>query len=224
MGKAKRPAYALRLLLEGRPLLFVTADALLVVGAILYTLVGGAEPRTLYWWVVLAPMLALGTPILSEVMALEQRAGTEAWVLTMVPTWRYLLRRVGLVQALLAAQGCLILGVFWAMRPNALPLVASLLQVAVVALLMGLVALAWALAWRGDSGLTWISTLATLLLLSPWLLRNPIPEDAAPAGWWLLPKEADLSGWAWNGCVLLAAALLGAACARGAVAAAGGRT
>lgn len=163
-------------LLVGRRLAAVlVADALLLGVAGLEALILH-DQADVYLFVVL-PGLLLGLPILSDVVALERRAGMLEIALASPGASFHFERRAGAFAALLAAQGILVL-VLARLFVARFPLLPPVLQTLVVAFLFAEAALLWGALAR-SAGAVLLGTLATLAPLAPWILATPVHPQAA---------------------------------------------
>jgi len=198
----------LELLLGRRLWLFAGIDALLILSQILSMLLGdGGEPPGIYTWVILFPFLLLGLPALSGIVEVERRAGCLDLALSTPGAVGYFVRRAAAVCGFMAVQGWVIAVADWFYEDRGFPLLTVLLQVAAVAFLVGALALFWAVRLK-TAGAVWLASMATLVVLSPWFFRNPIPDIYfSRFGAWLLGRDEALP-WLGSLAVLGTAATL----------------
>ena len=209
MKSALRGARLSRELLLGRRLLlFALIDAAVILFAILSMLLGdGGEPAGIYAWVVLMPFLLLGLPALSGIVEVERRAGCLDLALSSPGAVGYFVRRAAAVCILMAAQGWILTLADWFYEGRRFPLLAPLAQIAIVAFLLGALALFWAVRLK-TAGAVWLASIMTLVVLRPWFFRNPIPSlYFSQSGAWL-PGPDAARAWAGSLAVLATAATL----------------
>jgi hypothetical protein len=206
--KAQEARAALSLLLERRLLVAAAADAVVLFQVGVRALTGGGEADSVFVWGVLVPLVLLGTPVMSEVVALERRAGTLALALGTPLPARFFLRRLSVPALLLMVQGSAIMTLDWLTAAAPFPLLTTLLHIALITALLAVVVLFWAVILRGEAGAVIFTTLATLAALGRWFFANPIPERFTSASGWLLPAAPQLLSWIGNSAVLATAMLL----------------
>lgn len=193
----RRRLLDLRLLLGGKLLLFAALDALLVLDAAFRTLAEGAGLNETYARVVVMPVLLLGVPALSSVLALERRAGSLDLALAVPSTVGFVARRTSSVVGLLALQSVVLLLAAFVEGPDGVgDLLRAALQSAVVLLLLPAVVVFWSVRLR-SGGAVLVASAATFLALMPWIARPPAPE-ATPETLlglpvWILSWGLDLS-------------------------------
>src|SRR6266581_2992357 len=98
---------SLRLLTERRAALFITIDALFLFSGFFIGLAGTGSVTEFWLPMFLMPLLVVGVPMLSDIVAVERRSGTLDLALTSPGARFYFERRVLSVCALIVAQGCL---------------------------------------------------------------------------------------------------------------------
>ena len=109
----KRAGYGFHLLLERRVWLYLAGDAYFLFAGLLTAIdsMGSEELlNQIYPRIVVAPMLVLGLPAMSGVVALERRAGSLDLALAVPSTESYFRRRIAPVCAFLTLQGWIVLG------------------------------------------------------------------------------------------------------------------
>jgi hypothetical protein len=167
---------SLELLLGRRLLLFAAIDVLVVGSQVVARLLdSGGEPRDLYAPLILLPFLALGLPALAGVVDLERRAGCLDLALAAPSAEAYFVRRAAAVCGVLAVQGWGLALLDWLVEGRGFPLLAVLVQIAVLALFLGALALFWAVRLKSAGGV-WIAAAASAVALGRWLFANPIPD------------------------------------------------
>jgi hypothetical protein len=183
---------SLELLLGRRLWLFAGIDALVILSAILGMLLGdGGTPVSIYNWVILMPFLVLGLPALSGIVEVERRAGCLDLALSTPGAVRYFVRRAAAVCGFMTAQGWLLAVLDWLYEGRKLPLLAVLSQIAAATLLLGALALFWAVRLK-TAGAVWLASMVTLALLRPWFFRNPIPAYTEQFGSWLPGRDESV--------------------------------
>jgi hypothetical protein len=195
---------SLELLLGRRLLLFAVVDLLVVLGAVLMVLLGeGDAPEAVWSGVVIPPFLLLGLPALSGIVDLERRAGCLDLALAAPAAEGYFLRRAAVVCGLLCLQGWLLMALDWIYEGAKFPLLAVLLQVALVSLFLGAAALFWAVRLK-SGGAVWMASMGTALALGRWFFFNPVPDRQLAAYGPLLPYGEDALPWLGSLAVLAA--------------------
>jgi len=186
---------SLSLLLGRRLALFAAIDALVVGGSVLQMLLEGeGEPSELYRFVFFVPSLILALPALAGMVDLERRAGCLDLALSAPSAEGYFLRRAGAVCALTAVQGWLVMLLGWFLDDFSFPILAPLVQVAVVSLLLGAVSLFWAVRLQTAGGV-WLASMVTLALMGKWFFFNPVPPRFGEAFGPLLPGPEAALAW-----------------------------
>ena len=185
---ARRYRLAIELLLGRRPGLYLAADGLILFGALVAVLVGGGRGPDVYNGLVLLPTLLLGLPALSDVVALERRAGSLDLALSSPAPW-YFERRVAAAGAFLVAQAWVLLTANWLAGGMPFPLVPPLVQSLLFVVTLGSIALFWAVRVR-TPGAVAFATLVTLVALGRWTSSSPFAEE--PRGRLLPPLEDAL--------------------------------
>lgn len=203
---ARRAGYAFHLLLEQRLWLYLVGDAFfLFIGVLeaIDAMGGGDWMDRIYPRVIILPMLILGLPAMSGVLALERRAGSLDLALAVPSTERYFVRRIAPVCAFMMMQSWIVL-VF---VTEGWELARALVQSTVLCLLVGALALFWAVR-LATSGAVVVASLTTVALMSPWIFFSPatrvaigVAEDV-----WGIPLA--VLAWCWKVAVgALAAAI-----------------
>lgn len=168
---------SLELLLEGRLWLFAGADASLVLFTVVMSLAAGGRPVDIYRGVLVLPLLFVGLPLLSNLVAVERRSGTLDLALAAPSTERYFVRRALPVVVVLFAQGAVLLGLLAEAR--ALSFLRALVLGAATCALAGAVSLFWAVRLR-TAGATLLASLATVLLFAEAVFSDPMPPSFPP--------------------------------------------
>lgn len=193
--------YSFELLLERRLWLFLMADVFIIMISLFDILVGGGEPWAYYRQAVIIPFLLIGLPALSSLLSLERQAGSLDLALAVPSTERYFVRRILPVCLCLVVQGWSIL--ILALEDSG-DLLRALIQSLAVALLLGVLALFWAVRLR-SSGAVLVASLATTLLLSKWIFYNPMIDKSGGPPERLLGVAVPVLDWMWNILVLILA-------------------
>ncbi len=168
-----RGRYAFQLLLDRRLWLYLIGDALFLFIGLLEAIevMGGADwPDQLYPRTVVMPMLVLGLPAMSGVLALERRAGSLDLALAVPSTERYFLRRMAPVWAVMTVQGWIVL----ALIAGGWDLLRALYQCTVTSTLLAALVLFWAVRLK-TSGAVLAASAVTVGLLTPWIFYSPSP-------------------------------------------------
>ncbi len=195
----KRAAYASQLLLDRRVWLYLVGDAYFIFAGLLVAidemgrsgLLEGLYPR-----IVVAPMLVLGLPAMSGVLALERRAGSLDLALAVPSTERYFLRRVVPICWFLTVQGWLVL----LLAADGWNLVRALYQCTVTAALVGVLALFWAVRLK-TSGAVLVASAVSIGLLTPWVFYSPAMPFVEGASLEFLGVPLDVLAWIWKATV-----------------------
>ncbi len=204
---SKRAGYAFQLLLDRRLWMYLAGDAYFIFVGLLVAIdsMGSGELLDqLYPRIVVAPMLVLGLPAMSGVLALERRAGSLDLALAVPSTERYFLRRIAPVSLFMIVQGWIVL--LFAAR--GWDLLRALYQSTVTAALLGALTLFWAVRLK-TSGAVLVASAVSVGLLVPWIFYSPSTPFVEGAPLELLGIRLDVLGWAWKAAVeTLAAAIL----------------
>lgn len=190
---------SVELLLERRLLWVVCADILILLQGIVAAFISNGEPDSIYFWVVLVPLLVLGVPILANAVPLERRAGSLDLVLCSPEAHAFFVRRIASFCGLIVVQGWLMLAFTRLLGARPFPLVFAMAQTLLVGLLVAAVTLFWNLYLK-NSGTVTLASIMTLLALGRWFFAAPLPDP-----------ETGLSGilsWLENSVALAAAAVL----------------
>ena len=202
----RRTRYAFQLLLEQRLWLYLAGDAFfLFVGLLeaIDAMGGGDWMDRLYPRIVVMPMLVLGLPAMSGVVALERRAGSLDLALAVPSTQRYFLRRIAPVCGFMTAQSWLVL----ILAAGGWELVRALFQSTVLSALLGTITLFWAVR-LATSGAVLTASLATAALLTPWIFFSPAIGTSAGAPEDLLGIPLPVLSWCWRAAVSALAAVI----------------
>jgi hypothetical protein len=207
-AEVDRLRLALELQVGGRWLLYGILDAILVLQGIYLALAEPGEVVQKIWVLAfLLPLLGLGIPLLSDVVALERRAGCLDLALAAPSSEVYFVRRILALEGIVLCQGASLLLVTWILGRGSFPLLPVLLQAVATVFLVGATVLFWAVRLR-EAGGVWLASLLTLAALSPWLLVNPVPTPYRSAGGAWLPGLWESMAWSYRCAVLVAAGLL----------------
>lgn len=195
----------------GRQLtLLLVLDAVIVGFGILGAMTAeGSIASLLYLSGGLVPLLALGVPALSDLVALERRAGCLDLALAAPAGELYFLRRAGVVVAALLAQGVGLLLAAWLLTDAEFPLLTVVAQLAAVTLFVAAVTLFWAVR-LGSAGSVWLASMASVAAAAKWVFWNPV-VTALPGGpriGKLLPNPWGIWEWATRWTPLVVATLL----------------
>ena len=195
----------------GRQLtVLVVLDAVLVGFGVVAAMTGEGTPAAiLYTSGGLVPLLALGVPALSDLVALERRAGCLDLALAAPAGELYFLRRLGVVVAALLAQGVGLLVVAWLLTAAEFPHLTAAAQLAAVTLFVAAVTLFWAVR-LGSAGSVWLASMVTVAAAGKWVFWMPI-VTALPGGpriGKLLPDPWGTWEWATRFTPLVVATLL----------------
>jgi hypothetical protein len=195
----------------GRQLtLVVVLDVVLVGLGLVDALVGPDSPAAgLYTGAFLVPLFALGVPALADLVALERRAGCLDLALAAPAGELYFLRRAGVVVALLAAQGTLVMGLTWVVTGGDFPLLTVEGQLLAVTAFTGAAAIFWAVR-LGSAGSVWLATMATVVATARWTFWVPVVTAAPgqPRVGKLLPSPWNVWEWATRALPLVVAGTL----------------
>ena len=195
----------------GRQLVLVAVlDAVLVGWGLFDALLSpGAPAAGLYVGCVLVPLVLLGMPALADLVALERRAGCLDLALAAPAGELYFLRRAGVVAALLALQGTLVMGVAWIAGSASFPWLTVEGQLLAVTAFAVATTLFWAVRLTSP-GSVWLASVATFVAAGGWSLWVPV-VTAVPGGprvGKLLPAPWDLWEWTTHALPLALAAWL----------------
>lgn len=202
----RRAGYAFQLLLDRRLWYYVAGDAFfLFVGLLeaIDAMGGGDWLDRLYPRIVVMPMLVLGLPAMSSVVALERRAGSLDLALAVPSTERYFLRRIAPICVFFMVQGSIVLF----LAADGWELVRALYQSTVLAVFLGAITLFWAVRLK-TSGAVFVASVATVALLSSWIFFSPVTRLAVGAPPELLGVPLPTLGWFWKAAVETLAALI----------------
>ncbi len=199
-----RARYACELLLEERLWLFLLADAVIVLQAVIGSLSSGGELEVMYRSVVVVPQLLLGLPGMSAVVALERRAGSLDLALAVPSTERYFVRRVAPVCGALIVQGWVLLIL---LADPGWDRVRGLIQSAEIGLLLAALTLFWAVRLT-TSGAVLVGSLLSVGVLSRWIFYSPVIDSYGPDVARLAGVPVPILAWVWNAAVLAAATVI----------------
>lgn len=213
-ARLRRLTYAFQITLERRLLLFLLADVVFVVGALVEALVAGARLSKVYSDSVFLPSVLLCIPALSGMVALERRAGSLDLALASPVIETYFLRRALPVTSVFALQGIFLLsccylemsgGLMKALSWNSYTggWLRSLTQCLLLHAFLTAVLLFFATRLRTSGGV-WAASLGTTLLFSGWLKANPAPRSLTFEDFWMgWPKPMLI--WTWSMLVVIGA-------------------
>jgi hypothetical protein len=199
---------SLSLLLGRRLVLFLVIDGM-VVGYLLLQMLLESEGDAgdIYRYAFLFPSLLLALPALAGLVDLERRAGCLDLALSTPAAEAYFVRRAAAVCAVVAVQGYLVMLLGWFLADFKFPLLAPLLQIAVISLFLGAVSLFWAVRLR-TSGAVWLASAVTVALMGPWFFANPIPQRLKSKYGSFLPGGEESLPWLRSLAILAAGAAL----------------
>lgn len=213
LGMSLRPPRALthvllslQLLVSRRPGVFLVADLLVLSTSLVAVMFAGGEPRAIWTSLIVMPLLLLGCPILSDVVAAERRSGSLDLALASPGAATLFERRILSGLALLVAQTWLIVLLTWIAAERLFALVPVLAQGLLLCLLMGSATLFWAVRLRTPAAVM-LATMATFVVLGKWALTPPIAEVLLP-GSFFLPWRESLAWLATSAVLLGASAIL----------------
>lgn len=183
-GAVREGVVHLRLLCQRKVAVFVAADVVLLFFFLLLAVVGEGRPPGLHAAMVVAPTVLLGIPVLSDVLALERRAGSLDLALSSPGARTYFERRVASFCAACFLQGSAVVVATWgAWQSRPFPLIPVLVQVALLCSAVGAVVLFWAVRLRSPGAVA-IASYGTSAALYPLLTFSPFPEER---GRWVWP-------------------------------------
>ena len=197
---------SLQLLVSRRPGVFLTADILVLLTAFVSVMLGGGAPREIWTSLVVLPILLLGSPILSDVVAVERRSGSLDLALASPGGATIFERRILSGLALMLGQSWLIILLAWMANERLFALVPALTQGLLLCLLLGSATLFWAVRLR-TPGAVMLGTVGTFVVLGKWALKPPMPEVLLP-GSFFLPWRESLAWLAASAVLLGASAVL----------------
>lgn len=202
----KRAGYAFQLMLDRRLWLYLAGDAFFLVAGLFEAIdsMGSGELLDqLYPRIVVAPMLVLGLPATSGVLALERRAGSLDLALAVPSTERYFLHRIAPICLFMTVQGWIVL----ALAADGWDLLRALYQCTATAVLLAALSLFWAVRLK-TSGAVLVASAVSVGLLSPWIFYSPATPFVEGAPLELLGFRLDVLGWAWKAAVETLAAVI----------------
>ena len=203
----KRAGYGFHLLLERRIWLYLAGDAYFLFAGLLTAIDSmGREDLLdqLYPKVVVAPMLVLGLPAMSGVVALERRAGSLDLALAVPSTESYFRRRIAPICVFLTLQGWSVL----ALSAGGWDLLRGLYQTLATAAMLGALVLFWAVRLK-TSGAVLVASAVSVGLLVPWIFYSPTMPFVEGAPFEFLGVRLEMLAWTWKATVqTLAAAIL----------------
>ena len=205
-ARARRAVYAFRLLLDRRLWYYVAGDAFFLFVGLLEAIeaMGGSDwLERLYPRLVVVPMLVLGLPAMSSVVALERRAGSLDLALAVPSTERYFRRRIAPVCGFFVLQSAFVL----LLVADGWELARALYQATALAALLGALTLFWAVRLK-TSGAVLVASLASVALLSPWIFFSPVTALAVGAPEVFLGVPLPTLGWCWKAAVQTGAAVI----------------
>ncbi len=203
---SKRAGYAFQLLLDRRLWLYLAGDAYFIFVGLLVAIDSMGRDDLLdelYPRIVVAPMLVLGLPAMSGVLALERRAGSLDLALAVPSTERYFLRRIAPICLFMMVQGWIVL----AFAAGGWDLLRALYQSTVTAALLGALTLFWAVRLK-TSGAVLVASVVSAGLLAPWIFYSPATPFVEGAPLEFIGLRLDMLGWAWKAAVETLAAVI----------------
>ncbi len=201
-----RTRYAFQLLLEQRLWLYLVGDAFFLFMGLLEAIdaMGGDDwIARLYPRVVVMPMLVLGLPAMSGVLALERRAGSLDLALAVPSTERYFVGRIAPVCLFMMVQSWVVL----LFAAEGWELVRALCQSTVLSVLLGAITLFWAVR-LSTSGAVVVASLVTVALLTPWVFFSPTTRPVLGAAEGFLGIPLPVLSWCWKEAVQSLAAVI----------------
>ena len=202
----KQAYYAFQLLLDRRLWLYLLGDAFfLFVGLLeaIDSMGGGDWLNRIYPRIVVMPMLVLGLPAMSGVLALERRAGSLDLALAVPSTERYFLRRIAPICLFMTVQGWIVL----LLATDGWELLRALYQSTATVALLGALTLFWAVRLK-TSGAVLVASVVTVGLLSPWIFYSPSTPFVEGTPQEFLGIRLDMLAWSWKAAVQTFAAVI----------------
>ncbi len=201
--------YACELLLERRLWFFIVADVLILFQGLM-TALQSPDLHAIYYQTSVFPLLVLGLPAMSAVVALERRSGSLDLALAVPSTERYFVRRVAPVGVFLVLQGWITTGLAVLAEPgtstaSAGGLVRAMVHNVELAVLLVCVTLFWAGRLKG-SGAVLLGSAVTVVALSRWINLSPFFFTGGLDN--LLGIPRPLLAWFWNFLVLALASVI----------------
>ncbi len=203
---SKRAGYGFQLLLDRRLWLYLAGDAFFLFIGLLEAIdsMGGADwLDRLYPRIVVMPMLVLGLPAMSGVVALERRAGSLDLALAVPSTERYFLRRIAPIVAFLTVQGWIVL----LLATEGWDLLRALYQCAVTAAMLGALTLFWATRLK-TSGAVLVASVVSVGLLTTWIFYSPATPFIEGNPLEFLGFRLYVLAWGWKAAVQTLAAVI----------------
>ena len=203
---SKRAVYGFQLLLDRRLWLYLAGDVFFLFIGVLEAIdaMGGSDwLDRLYPRMVVMPMLVLGLPAMSGVVALERRAGSLDLALAVPSTERYFLRRIVPICLFLTLQGWLVL----ALAADGWELVRAFYQCAVTAALLGALTLFWATRLK-TSGAVLVASVVSVGLLTTWIFYSPATPFIEGTPLEFLGVSLYVLSWGWKALVETLAAVI----------------
>lgn len=201
----ERGRLSLALLVSRRPWLFIAADALMLLGLALSVVVGGAMPTDTYDACVIIPAFVLGIPLMSDVVAMDRRAGSLDLALSSESGGRAFERRLLAAGSLLLAQSWLVVLIAWWNSQYAFAVVPPLVHAFALVAAVAAISLFWAVRLK-TAGAVAVATVGTLLLMGRWSLAGPLTDEVVYTRF--LPPAALLLPRFTGSLVLLSGALI----------------
>ncbi len=202
----KRAGYGFHLLLERRFWLYLAGDAYFLFAGLLTAIDSMGREELLdqlYPRIVVAPMLVLGLPAMSGVVALERRAGSLDLALAVPSTESYFRRRIAPICTFLTLQGWIVL----ALAAGGWDLLRGFYQTAATAAMLGALVLFWAVRLK-TSGAVLAASAVTVGLLTPWIFYSPALPLSEGLGQEFLGIRLELLAWGWKAAVETLAAVI----------------
>lgn len=166
----RRWQLSISLVTDRRAVTLAVIDGLFVFFAVIIALLGEGTVTGIYYSMFLVPALLFGVPTLSEVVALERRAGTLDLALSSPGAGTYFERRVLALSIIIFMQG--LVAIFAArLAIEWFPLSGALVQTLVVTLFVCSVTLFWSVRLR-TSGSVIFAAYITILCFSPWFVTS----------------------------------------------------
>ncbi len=203
---SKRTGYAFQLLLERRLWLYLIGDAFLLFAGLLEAIDAMRFEDLLdrlYPRIVVMPMLVLGLPAMSGVLALERRAGSLDLALAVPSTEAYFVRRIAPILIFMTVQGWIAL----LLVTEGWDLIRALYQCTASAALFGAMVLFWAVRLK-TSGAVLVASVVTVGLLTPWIFYSPTTHSALGVPPEFLGMPLPVIAWCWKAAVQTLAAVI----------------
>jgi len=216
--KSRRALADFELLLEGKLMIFLIGDFLVLLWGILAAFTRGGKLEEIYRVGVVTPMLLLLPISLSALIALERRAGSLDLALAAPSPPAFFLRRLWAPLGLMLGQGLFLLLLAFGEKSSLADLVAgrfpgwpdlvrALCSMILVAFTIAAALLFWATRLR-KGGTVFLAGVATLLPLFPFLYTSPRLAPPPLFARNVFEAYQGELAWLWQMVVLTVATLL----------------